>query len=435
MENQTIARRQPGALTTGFRNSGSFMRILFYTHYFPPEGNAPASRVFEMSKAWVAAGHRVTVITCAPNVPNGVVYDGYRNHFRKLETIEGIDVVRVWTFIAPNKGAVRRLLNYASYMVSALFQTLFVERPDVIIATSPQLFCGWAGQLAHWFLRRPFVLEVRDMWAEGITTLTSVEQGRLLGILESIENKLYRMAPRIVTVGEGYRKRLVEKGVDPAKMTIVTNGVDTEFFAPRPPDAELRSEWGLEGKFVCAYVGTIGLACSLDVAVDAGKFLKQQGRDDIVFLIVGDGAVREELAAKVRENGLEKIVVMTGRLPKEEIPRVHALSDCALVHLRKSPLFASVLPSKIFEISHMKKPIILGVAGEAARLVEASGGGICIEPDNAAELLEAVARLKDDPELAARMGQSGHDYVAKNFDRQKLAQVYLEYLEQVVAGC
>ena len=410
------------------------MRILFYTHYFPPEGNAPASRVFEMSKAWVAAGHRVTVITCAPNVPSGVVYDGYRNRFRQLETIEGIDVVRVWTFIAPNKGTVRRLLNYASYTVSALFQTLFVKRPDIIIATSPQLFCGWAGQLAHWFLRRPFVLEVRDMWAEGIVALTSVERGRLLGILESIENKLYQMAPRIVTVGEGYQRRLVEKNVDPAKLTIVTNGVDTEFFAPRPPEVELRREWGLEGKFVCAYVGTIGLACSLDVAVDAGKLLKQQGRDDIVFLIVGDGAVKDELAAKVRENGLEQIVVMTGRLPKEEIPRVYALSDCSLVHLRKTPLFASVLPSKIFEISHMKIPIILGVEGEAARLVEASGGGICIEPDNARQLLEAIARLQDDPELAAQMGQAGHDYVAKNFDRQKLAQVYLEYLEQIVAA-
>lgn len=409
------------------------MRILFYTHYFPPEGNAPASRVFEMSKAWVAEGHQVTVITCAPNVPNGVVYEGYRNRFRQRETIEGVEVVRVWTYLAPNKGAVRRLLNYASYTVSALFHTLFVDRPDIIIATSPQLFCGWAGQIAHWVLRRPFVLEVRDMWAEGIATLMSVEQGRVLAILEAIETKLYRLAPQIVTVGDGYKKRMEEKGIDPAKMTIVSNGVDTDFFAPRSPEVALREEWGLAGKFVCSYVGTIGLACSLDVTIDAGKLLKQQGRDDIVFLIVGDGAVREDLAASIRANGLEKIVIMTGRQPKEVIPQVHALSDCSLVHLRKTPLFASVIPSKIFEISYMKIPIILGVAGEAAKLVEASGGGICIEPDNEVELLEAVTRLKDDPQLAARLGQAGHDYVAEHFDRQKLALVYLDYLGGIVA--
>jgi glycosyltransferase involved in cell wall biosynthesis len=410
------------------------MRILFYTHYFPPEGNAPASRVFEMSKAWVAQGHEVTVITCAPNVPDGVVYEGYRNRFRTRETIEGIHVVRVWTFMAPNKGAVRRLINYASYTVSALFQTLLSKRPDIIVATSPQLFCGWAGQLAALAMRRPFVLEVRDMWAEGIATLTSVEPGRLLRLLESIENLLYRMAPRIMTVGEGYKKRMVEKNIDPAKISIVTNGVDKEFFAPRAPDEALRDRWGLRGKFVCSYVGTIGLACSLDVAIDAGKLLKEQGREDIVFLIVGDGAVREELAESVRANGLEKIVVITGRQPKELIPNVHSISDCSLVHLRKTPLFASVLPSKIFEVSYMKNPIILGVEGEAAKLVEASGGGILIEPDNEVELLAAVTRLKDDPELAARLGQAGHNYVAKNFDRQKLAMVYLDYLESVVRG-
>lgn len=405
------------------------MRILFYSHYFPPEGNAPASRVYEMSRTWVAQGHQVTVITCAPNVPDGVVYEGYRNRFRGRETIDGIEVIRIWTYIAPNKGTVRRILNYVSFTFSALLHTLFRRRPDIIIATSPQLFCGWAGQFAHWLMRRPFVLEVRDMWAEGITTLTSVEQGRLLRILEWVEFKLYQLAPRIVTVGDGYKRRLVERNIDADKMSIFPNGVDTEFYQPRPPDEELRNRWGLEGKFVCSYVGTLGLACSLDVTVNAGKILKQQGRDDIVFLLVGDGAMREELAQAVKANGLEQIVIITGKLPKEMIPRVHAMSDCSLVHLRKSPLFTSVLPSKIFEMAHMNNPIILGVQGSAARLLEAAGGGICIEPENELELLEAVERLKADPELAARLGRDGHDYVAANFDRQKIALAYLEYLE------
>ena len=162
------------------------MKILFFSHYFPPEGNAPASRVFEMAKRWVESGHQVTVMTCAPNIPDGIVYEGYQNHFRRRETVDGVDVIRIWTYIAANKGTMRRMMNYLSYTFSAFLHSIFLERPDVIIATSPQLFCGWAGWLAYCVMRRPFVLEVRDMWAESITTLTSIKGGVLFRMLERI---------------------------------------------------------------------------------------------------------------------------------------------------------------------------------------------------------------------------------------------------------
>ena len=404
------------------------MKILFYSHYFPPEGNAPASRVHEMAKRWVKRGHEVTVITCAPNAPDGKVYEGYRNHLRRREKVDGIEVIRIWTFIAANKGVVLRMLNYLSYCVSATLQSLFMPRPDVIVATSPQLFCGWAGLLSHWIMRRPFVLEIRDMWAEGITTLTSVDSGFLFRSLEAIEFKLYRSARHIVTVGEGYRDRLVAQGIDAEKIVIFTNGVDTELFEPRPPDIELRREWGLEGKFICSYVGTIGMACGLDVTLRAAEKLGHEGRKDVVFLLVGDGAVRTELEAEARRRGLDNII-FAGRQPKEMMPRFHAMSDCSLVHLKKTPLFATVLPSKIFEMSYMKRPIVLGVEGDAARIITASGGGICIEPENEDELLAAIERLRSDPGLAERMGQSGHDYVAEHYDRERLSSDYLAYLE------
>jgi hypothetical protein len=408
------------------------MRILFYTHYFPPEGNAPASRVFEMAKQWVQAGHRVTVVTGAPNAPNGQVYDGYRNRFRQRELIDGIEILRVWTYLAANKGAARRMLNYISYGVSAFLHSLFLKKPDLIIATSPQIFSGWAGLLAHKVMRRPFVLEIRDMWAESITTLTSVKQGWLIRILEAIESTLYRAASHIVTVGEGYRERLIEQGLPPDAISIFTNGVDTDFFKPRPPDDELRRQWGLEDKFICSYVGTIGLACQLDVILRAAQALKAMHRDDIAFLLVGDGAVREELEAEAARLGLDSIV-FTGKQPKEMMPLFHAISDCSLVHLKKTPLFTSVLPSKIFEIAYMKRPIILGVEGEAARVLEISGGGICIEPENESELLAAIDRLRAEPALAEQLGQSGHNYVAEHYDRKKVASRYLDYLEKIVS--
>ena len=145
------------------RDSHSEMWILYLSHYFYPEGNAPATRVYELSRRWAAAGHDVTVVTCAPNVPNGVVYEGYANRWRQRESVEGVDVIRVWTYLAANKGTARRIFNYLSYMASATFACLFLRRPDVVIATSPQFFCGWAGVLASRLRGVRFVLEIRDL--------------------------------------------------------------------------------------------------------------------------------------------------------------------------------------------------------------------------------------------------------------------------------
>lgn len=405
--------------------------ILFLTHYFSPEGNAPASRVHEMCKRWVREGRRVTVITCAPNVPDGRVYEGYRNRLTQTEIIDGIRVIRVWTFIAANKGTVLRMVNYVSYMFSAALRALFLERPDVIIATSPQLFCGWAGVITSWTRFRPLILEMRDLWAESIVTLTSVTPGPLLRALEWLEFRMYGCAPNIVTVGEGYTRQLVERGVPAERITIITNGVDRELFAPRPRDLELATRLGVEGRFVCSYIGTVGMASGLEVVVRAGLKLRNRGRRDIVFLVVGDGATRESLQARVAQLGLDN-VILTGREPKALIPAYLSISDCSLVHLRRAPLYTTVLPSKIFEAAYMKRPIVLGVEGEAARVVTASGGGICIEPDNDDQLIDAVERLADDPALRERLGQAGHDYVVLHYDRDRLAGDYLDLIDRVL---
>ena len=189
------------------------MRILFFSHYFPPEGNAPASRTHENCKRWVRKGHKVIVITCAPNVPDGVVYEGYRNKLYQRENVEGIGVIRVWTYIAANKGTTRRIMNYVSYMLSAVFFALFLKRPSVVIATSPQFFCGWAGVIVSRLRRVPFILEIRDIWPESIVAVGAFRSKRLLRILEWLELKMYAAAHHIITVGKGYKRKLIEKGV------------------------------------------------------------------------------------------------------------------------------------------------------------------------------------------------------------------------------
>ena len=409
------------------------MKIVFFSHYFPPEGNAPASRTHEHTKRWVAAGHEVTVITCAPNVPDGVVYDGYRNTvWPQRETVDGIEVVRTWTYVAANSGGTKRILNYISYLLSAVLTFLFFcRRPDVIVATSPQLFCGWAGVIASWLKWRPFILEIRDIWPESIVTVGAMKKGLFVRILELMEVWMYRSASHIVAVGNGYRNNIMAKADVADRISVVTNGVDPEQFEPREKSPSFLEEHGLSGRFVCSYVGTIGMAHGLDVVIRSAHRLKESGRNDIAFCLVGDGAQRAVLKSQVVEMGLESMVRFTGRLPKSKMPEVLASSNCLLIHLKKTDLFETVIPSKIFEAMAMERPLVMGVRGESAEIVRRSGSGVDIEPDNDHELTDAVVLLCDDEDFYQSLCASGRVFVAEHYSRDVLAEKFLAILKSV----
>jgi len=407
------------------------MHILYLSHYFVPENNAPAARVHAMAREWVREGHQVTVLTGAPNVPAGVVYDGYRNGLWQDEWIDGIHTIRVWTYLAPNAGTVRRTVNFVSYFVSASVAAAFVRRPDVVIATSPQFFAGWAGVPAHWAHRAPFVLEVRDLWPESITAVGAMDRGLAVRALEVMERTLYAAADNIVTVGDGYREQLMARGVPTAKIDVVTNGVDTELFYPRDPDPAVRARYGVaRDAFVVVFAGTIGMASGLDVVLRAARRLRARDRTDIVFLLVGDGAVRAELEATARTEGLDN-VVFTGMVPRAQLPDVLAASDACLVHFKRREIFTTILPSKLFEDAAMAKPILLGFEGHAAALVRTADCGLIFTPEDDEALAAAAERLADDPAEARRLGENGRRHVLAHFDRRRLARDYLAVLERV----
>ncbi len=408
------------------------MKILFFTHYFPPEGNAPASRTYEHCVRWVRAGHEVTVITCVPNVPNGVPYEGYKNRLRsQKEVVNGINVIRVWTLLAPNSGFTKRILNYATYMLTATWAGWWVRRPDVVIATSPQFFCGWAGVLVQFLRRLPFVLEIRDIWPESITAVGAMKRGLAIRVLEWLEKRMYRSADHIVAVGKGYRENVSSKAPVGERTSVIYNGVDGEQFQPVPLDVEFIAEHGMTDRFVVSYVGTIGMAHGLETVLDAAEKLKSQGRSDIGFLLVGDGARRESLEQESKDRGLTDFVRFTGRLPKSDMPRVLASSDALLVHLRACDLFTTVIPSKIFEAMAMQRPIIMGVRGESADIVRDANAGLDMEPGDADSLIECLSKLKDDPELYSSITSNGRRFVLEEFSRDRFAERYLELLESV----
>ena len=413
------------------------MRILFLTHYFPPEGAAGAARAFAHSKRWVASGDEVTVITCAPNYPTGRLQSGYRNHIRQVEMIEGIRVVRVATLLAANKGVLKRTGSYLSYMAMAVIASLLERRPDVVIATSGQFFCGLAGVFVSKLRRRPLLLEIRDLWPESVAAVGAVRSRSALRLVEGMERFMYASAEHIVTLGEGYRRGLIERGVAPERVSIVMNGVDAELFGPRDASPEVADRLGVSGRFVVAYCGAIGLAHGLEVVLRAALSLRDKGRDDIVFLLVGDGARLDTLRREAARLALDNIV-FTGSLHRSEVPGVLAVSDVCLVHLRRSKTFMTVMPSKIFEAAAMARPVILGVCGFAREFVERAGCGLCIEPENDRQLVDAVLKLSADRRHGAELGRAGHEYVKESFDRSMLAERYRMIIRSVmeaVARC
>lgn len=404
------------------------LRILFLSHYYYPEVNAPASRLYEHARCWTRAGHEVTVITAVPSAPHGWPFAGYRNLPWQEEVIEGVRVIRVWTFMAANRRRVRRSLNYLSFMFSALVALLLVRRHHVLVATTPQFFCGLAGAVASRFRKEPFVLEVRDIWPESIVAVDAGRRNRVYTVLLSLARWMYAQADRVVTVGDGYKEKLVEDhGLPANSIDVVCNGVDFQLFDPSLCDGERRTlaKLGLKDKFVVSYVGTVGMAHGLEVMLRAAEILKR--REDIAFLIAGDGSERAHLERRAKEMNLSN-VHFTGLLRKEEIPRLIGESDACLVHLRDKPLFATVLPSKLFEAMAMERPVIIGVRGGSAEIIARHNAGICIPPENAGELARAVERIAANREMAAFMGANGAGYVREHHARERLADQYAELL-------
>ena len=407
------------------------MRILFLSENFPPETNAAATRVFERACYWVREGHDVTVLTCAPNFPQGKLFDGYRNRWRQVETMSGIRVVRVKTYIAANEGVLRRTLDFLSFMATAFVAGLFERRPDVIAATSPQFFAAVGGWALAACRRRPFVFELGDLWPASIVAVGAMKDSAALRLMERLELFLYRRSAAVVALTAAFKRNLASRGIPADKIAVVINGVDLPRYAPTPKDASLASEWGLEHAFVVGYVGTHGMAHGLGNVLDAAERLKSERRPR--FLLAGPGAERALLIAEAARRGLDNVVFLPPQ-PKERMPAVWSLCDVALIHLRDDPVFAEVIPSKIFEAMAMGLPLLVAVPrGEATDIVAADRAGLTVAPEDPAALADAVLRLMTDDSLRGSLAAASLA-AAPRHSRAYQAASMLEVLKAVVAG-
>jgi len=401
------------------------MKILFLTDNFPPEVNAPATRTYEHCKEWVQMGAEVTVVTCFPNFPKGKVYDGYKNSWKKTEWVDGIKVIRVWSYISANKGLLKRILDYISYSVTSFLAGLRIKT-DIIIATSPQFFTALAGRTLSFWKRKPWIMEVRDLWPESIKTVGAMKDSIFIRYFEKEERWCYKSASKVVSVTDSFKKTIIEKGIPADKIEVVKNGANFDLFKPLHKDSELLKRLNLNGQIVIGFIGTHGMAHKLDFILDCAKKLQNTNYH---FLFIGDGAMKNTLVEKKEKERISN-VTMLDSVSKDQVSRYLSLVDISLISLKKSDLFETVIPSKIFENAAMEIPILIGVDGEARSIIEKYNAGLFFEPENETSFFSKLHEITN-PENQNEF-KTGCKKLALDFDRKVLAKKMFEIIQNTI---
>jgi glycosyltransferase involved in cell wall biosynthesis len=394
------------------------MHILFVTPYYPPEKAAPAVRISETARLLVKRGYQVTVLTTVPNYPNGIVPEAYRGRMLQHEIQDGVRIVRTWSYISPNKGFLRRIVAQLSFgCLAPLLGWNAIGQPDVIIVESPPLFDALAARMLAWGKHCPFIFMVSDLWPESAVQLGMLRNHLLIKLAEWLEWSTYQRAIAVWALTQGIRDSLIQRGLAPEQVFLLTNGVDTTKFHPASK-AQARTELGWRDQFTVLYAGTHGLAHGLTTVLDAAEQIQDSA--DIHFILAGDGAAKEDLRMRAQQREIKNVTFLDTQ-PHDRMPLLVAGADACLVPLRKLPLFEGALPSKMYEIMACARPILLGVDGEARRLIEQeAGAALYVEPENPSALVSAILHLREYPDVADVLGKRGRAFVEARFDRNQL---------------
>lgn len=409
------------------------MRILYLSQYFPPEAGATQARALEMARNWVKLGHSVTMIAEIPNHPSGIIPPEYRGKLYERSQLEGIEVIRVWVKTSPIKNFRNRMLFYLTFMLNAALAGVLLAhgRYDLVYATSPPLFVGASGLFLSWFKRIPFVFEVRDLWPESAVELGELSNPTAISLATRLETACYRRARLIVVVTQGILHRLIERGINPAKLILVPNGANVEQFRfNEAARARLRQELGLQGRFIAIYAGIHGIAQGLETVIEAANLLKDNPA--IHFLLVGDGPKKVELMDLAQRYQLPNLNFIPEQ-PRETIVDYLSAADIALIPLRNLDLFKGALPSKIFDAWACELPVMINVEGEATRIIHQAQAGISIPPENPQALAEALLSLSTQKDACREMGKRGREFTIQRFSRQSQAQYLALTLQDLIS--
>ncbi len=387
------------------------MRILLLTQWCEPE---PTFKGVLFAQELQKRGHHVQILTGFPNYPGGKLYPGYRVQWRSREVIGGVPILRVPLYPSHDGSVIHRVANYASFALSASIAAIGIQKPDVVYVYHPPASIAVPAMALKLLRGVPFVYDVQDLWPDTLAATGMLSSQRILNAVGSFMRKVYRSAAETVVLSQGFRDALLTEGVEPETVTVIPNWTYEDRLNAGHPGAERATELGFAGHFNVVFAGTMGAAQALDTVLDAAELLRADS--EIRFVLVGGGIEAERLADQAQRRGLGNVVLLPRR-PVDEVGELLGMADAVLVHLRDDPLFAITVPSKTQSYMLSGRPILMGVRGDAAAMVEAANAGITFPPEDARGLADAVLRMREaGADAREEMGRNGarfyHDHLS-----------------------
>jgi glycosyltransferase involved in cell wall biosynthesis len=405
------------------------VRILYLNQTYVPE---PAKLFTDLVQTFERRGHTVTVLTGFPNYPAGKIYPGYRQRLWQAETIEGTRVLRMPLYPDHSQSAIRRALNYASLSLSTTCIAPWVVPPfDVIFGVRP-ITLGLPAWFLGWLRRKPFVVDIADMWPETLSATGMLTSRFAHGLVEKAANLVCRQAGAVRVISPGFRENLVGKGIPRQKVHVIPDWVDTDTYYPKPPDAEWARELGLAGRFNVLYAGTVGLSQGLESALDAAAMLADLPQVQFVFS-GGLGVARDQLRATAEQRGLNNVRFL-GFFPEHKMSDLYALTDVLLVQLRETPLSRITIPHKIYAYMAVGKPILAAIVGDTRDAVLAAQAGLACPPCNPQEVAATVRAFWGmSADQRQQMGRNGRKAAEELYSTPRLTAQVAQLVEDVAA--
>ncbi|MDN5354001.1 MAG: hypothetical protein PWQ09_757 [Candidatus Cloacimonadota bacterium] len=406
------------------------MKIMYISQYFYPEVCAPVNRAHSNAKLLSEMGHDITVVSEIPNHPKGIVFPEYKNKIYQSDNQLGFKTVRLWVFTSKKKNFITRLLFYFSFLFSALIYSLFNFRKyDIIYISSPPLFVALIGIIIKKIEpKKKVVFEVRDLWPDSAIQLGELKNKVLVKFSFFLEKNIYKLADKIVVISDHMKNEIKEKGIEPEKISVVHNGTDLNSIQINKNLSRKEIYKDKADKFIVVYAGNIGLAQNLEIIVDSAEILKNE--KDIFFYIIGEGPNKQKLKNRKEQKKINNISFID-EISRKDIHNYLYQADCGVVPLRDLKLFHGALPSKIFDYLACALPILVGIEGEARKLVNESNTGLYYKPENSSDLAAKIMYLYKNRDILKEFSNNARSFVEENFTRKKLAKKLEKILLEV----
>jgi len=392
------------------------MHILIIAQYFKPENVGAAIWIHQLAIDLMEMGHNITILTGFPNYPKRVIFDGYKGRIFMKEKIDGIQIIRTYTYASPGEELWKRYLNFGSFCVSSVLGGIYIPHPDVIYCCIPPLPLGLTAEFIGLMKCTPVIINVQDIYPDIGIALGILQNPLIISRLKRIEQLIYRYSAGIVVISEGFKHNLLNKGVQKDKLYIVPNWADSKVIKPAVRDNDFRHRLGVGSKFTLIYSGNLSYNSNLEPLIEAAQILNNE---PFVFVIVGDGVKKGSLERMTREKNLKNIFFLPFQ-PLENYPEVLAAADMNLVTLNAQATFASV-PSKIYKAMSSARPIlaISKEGNDVHRLISEANCGICVPPDNGVALAKALHEAASSRDRLIQWGKNARKYLEQNFSRSK----------------